>query len=170
MRSVCVACVQGEADVAAWVAKRVDMLLQQTARLGLRSRAACVSYLGASFRTPLQLSETKSDYTVSHASEQGSLVDQLKPFLISWYPLLVKVECHPKLHHSAHGTACFVEPIVICGKLSVLSGEGLLPFLTMSHWALHCKAVHIACCGHLSVCLICVQRPRRMLQIRGVLP
>lgn len=41
------------------------MLLQQTARLGLRSRAACVSYLGASFRTPLQLSETKSDYTVS---------------------------------------------------------------------------------------------------------
>lgn len=57
--------MQGEADVAAWVAKRVDMLLQQTARLGLRSRAACVSYLGASFRTPLQLSETKSDYMVN---------------------------------------------------------------------------------------------------------
>ena len=63
-QSPCLACAQGEADVAAWVAKRVDMLLQQTARLGLRSRAACVSYLGASFRTPLQLSETKSDYTV----------------------------------------------------------------------------------------------------------
>ena len=58
-------CMQGEADVSAWVAKRVDMLLQQTARLGLRSKAACISYLGASFRTPLQLSETKSDYAVS---------------------------------------------------------------------------------------------------------
>lgn len=57
--------MQGEADVSAWVAKRVDMLLQQTARLGLRSKAACISYLGASFRTPLQLSETKSDYAVS---------------------------------------------------------------------------------------------------------
>lgn len=64
-QSLCLVCAQGEADVAAWVAKRVDMLLQQTARLGLRSRAACVSYLGASFRTPLQLSETKSDFTVS---------------------------------------------------------------------------------------------------------
>lgn len=51
--------------MAAWVAKRVDMLLQQTARLGLRSKAACVSYLGQSFRTPLQLSETKSDHAVS---------------------------------------------------------------------------------------------------------
>ncbi len=57
--------MQGEADVSAWVAKRVDMLLQQTARLGLRSRVACISYLGTSFRTPLQLSETKSDYAVS---------------------------------------------------------------------------------------------------------
>jgi hypothetical protein len=57
--------MQGEADVSAWVAKRVDMLLQQTARLGLRSRAACISYLGTSFCTPLQLSETKSDYAVS---------------------------------------------------------------------------------------------------------
>ncbi|KAL0055264.1 hypothetical protein WJX82_009622 [Trebouxia sp. C0006] len=57
-------CAEGEADVSAWVAKRVDMLLQQTARLGLRSRAACISYLGTSFRTPLQLSETKSDYAI----------------------------------------------------------------------------------------------------------
>ena len=68
LQALCLTCAQGEADVAAWVAKRVDMLLQQTARLGLRSRAGCVSYLGASFRTPLQLSETKSDYTVSRLS------------------------------------------------------------------------------------------------------
>ncbi len=66
--------MQGEADVSAWVAKRVDMLLQQTARLGLRSRAACISYLGTSFRTPLQLSETKSDYAVSpHCQAVSSL-------------------------------------------------------------------------------------------------
>ena len=71
--------VQGEADVAAWVAKRVDMLLQQTARLGLRSRAACITYLGSSFRTPLQLSETKSDYAVSPFS---NLLATSTPFSI----------------------------------------------------------------------------------------
>ena len=63
--------------MSAWVAKRVDMLLQQTARLGLRSRAACISYLGTSFRTPLQLSETKSDYAVSPHTSLSSYISSL---------------------------------------------------------------------------------------------
>ena len=50
--------LQGENDLAAWVGKRVDMLLQQSIKMNLRTKADCLGFLGSYFRDYFGFAET----------------------------------------------------------------------------------------------------------------
>ena len=49
---------------AAFVAERAELLLQQAARVGLKTRAQCLEYLGSHFRIVLDLPSRLSDMEV----------------------------------------------------------------------------------------------------------
>ena len=49
---------------AAFVADRAELLLKQAARFGLKTRAACLEYLGSHFRAALISLPRKTDYQV----------------------------------------------------------------------------------------------------------
>ena len=73
------AALQGENDLAAWVGKRVDMLLQQSIKMNMRKKADCLGFLGSYFRDYFGLAETagKSQAAVSLAAELIVTVHQL---------------------------------------------------------------------------------------------
>lgn len=49
---------EGENDLAAWVGKRVDMLLQQSIKMNMRTKADCLGFLGSYFRDYFGSAET----------------------------------------------------------------------------------------------------------------
>lgn len=51
-----------------FVAERAELLLRQAAQYGLRTRAACVEYLGRLFRATLDAPAHKTDYQVGAGS------------------------------------------------------------------------------------------------------